>query len=63
MPDKYWNKHFLVEFTIDGFPPIEVRKSSGGGWAHIVRGDNEITLTSREQLEQLHFSLGQLLKD
>lgn len=62
MIDKYWNKHFLVEFSIDGLP-VEVKKHSGGDWAHIIKGGDQITLTSKEQLEQLHFSLGQLLKD
>lgn len=62
MPDKYWNKHFRVEFTVDG-SRIEVKKLIGGDWTRIIKGDNEITLTSREQLEQLHFCLGQLLKD
>ena len=62
MPDSYWNKHFRIEFTIDG-SPIEVEKLSGGDWAHITKGGNEITLTSKEQLEHLLLSLGQLLKD
>lgn len=62
MINKYWNKHFLVEFSIGGLP-IEVKKHSGCDWAQIIKGGSEITLTSKEQLEQLHFSLGQLLKD
>lgn len=67
MPNSYWNKNFTMSF-FDSNDKITVKKSSGDDWSHLSmltngHANGEITIRSKAMVEQLHFTLGQMLED
>lgn len=68
MPDKYWNKDYCMTVSESGCDILSINKNRGSDWSTLEMVTNAepnglITLRSREIAEQLHFSLGQMLKD
>ncbi len=68
MPDKYWNKDYCMTVSGSGCDILSINKNKGTDWSTLEMVANErpsglIRLRSREIAEQLHFSLGQMLKD
>lgn len=67
MPSKYWSKDYCMTVSESGCDMLSVNKNGGTDWSTLKMMTNErsnglITLRSREIAEQLHFSLGQMLK-
>ena len=66
MDNNFWNKAYSQLFGYS-CTTTKVYKSTGTDWVSIEITTNErflngeITIKSKEQLEQLHFALGQLL--
>jgi len=65
MGDAYWSKVYQTEVTTSN-DSLRLDKSAGSDWSHlnmITNGslNGSITIRSKQQAEQLYFSLGQLL--
>ena len=63
---KHWDAHYTASI-INGNDKLTVHKQMGCSWADITMKTNygetcEIALRNRDQAEQLHFMLGQLLE-
>ncbi len=63
----YWNKSYEATVTDGGVDVLTVKKHSGCDQASITMVINkdvkriEIDIRSKDQMEQLHFLLGQLI--
>lgn len=65
MKDDYWDKTFSTSVS-NGCDNIRVEKIGNSDWSHIKmitnnNSNGEITIRSKEQVEQIHFLLGQML--
>lgn len=67
MASEFWKKSFNMKFQ-ESNEQLVVSKDSNSDWSYINRTTNdcsngEIVIKSRAMAEQLHFTLGLLLKE